>query len=153
MRSRQVNAYQWQAIVAKVSHQLYKDNLIVHPNAASLRLSVASSRGPGARRSHSGRRMASACWHAHRDVLAELFEQYPHAKVVTAMATYDGKARFELLFEDTGMRNAGSAMAPVRYQDLCDCEDSTVLDDQDRLDAIEGQLDDWEIEDAQRVRF
>lgn len=121
MRSRQVNAAQWAAIVAKVSCQSYDGNLIVHPNAASLRLSVRSSRGPGARRSHSGRRMAAACWHAHRDVLAELFNQVPDATVRTALATYRGRDGFLDWFELTGATNIGSIAEPMRMDEACDC--------------------------------
>jgi hypothetical protein len=122
MRSREVNSYAFEAIVVKVSHELYEGNIIVHPNAASLRLSVASSRGPGARRSHSGRRMAAACWHAHRDVLRELFSQYPHATVRTALATYRGREGFEDWFEMTGATNVGSIAEPQRMDEACDCK-------------------------------
>jgi hypothetical protein len=128
MRSREVNSYAWQAIVAKVSAELYEGNIIVHPNAASLRLSVASSRGPGARRSHSGRRMAAACWHAHRDVLRELFEQYPDATVRTALATYKGKGGFEDWFEMTGATNIGSIAEPLRMDEACDCKLRELVD-------------------------
>jgi hypothetical protein len=122
MKSKQVNAYQWEAIVAKVSHALYEDNLIPDPNAASMRLTTRDSHGPGARRSQSGRRMRAACWHAWRDTLRELFEQYPDVTVRTALATYKGRDGFEDWFQITGAVNIGSIAEPMRMDDACDCK-------------------------------
>jgi hypothetical protein len=121
MRSREVNECQWRAIIAKVSHERYEGNLTENPHSAGMGLYTHDSHGPGARRSHSGRRMRVACWHAWRDVLAELFEQYPEATVRTALATYKGKGGFEDWFEMTGATNIGSFMEPLRMDEACDC--------------------------------
>jgi hypothetical protein len=126
MRCRDINEAQWEDIVAKVSREAYGCNLIPHPNAASYRLSVISSREPGARRSHSGRRLAVACWHTWRDVLAELFERYPDATVRTALATYVGRGGFEDWFPITGAANIGSIMEPMRIDEACDCASPAV---------------------------
>lgn len=76
---------------------------------------------PGARRSWAGRRMAVACWHAHRDVLTRLFETHPDAVVITAMARYVGKAGFENSYPGTAYTNIGSMMNPAYMPELCDC--------------------------------
>ena len=87
------------------------------------RLLPTTSHDKGARRTHSGRRLRAACWHAHRDVLHELFTQVPNAKVITAMATYIGMDGFNDWFAMTGAVNSGSLAEPRRYDDLCDCEE------------------------------
>jgi hypothetical protein len=75
---------------------------------------------PGARRSWSGRRQTAACWHAYRDVLAELFRRYPRATVITSMARYDGREGFERNYLTTADINIGSQMQPAYMPELCD---------------------------------
>src|SRR5215217_2038483 len=91
MEIKGITEYDWRHIVAQVSRTHYDDNLIVtgdeYQNGSRVcraRIKVGNSRGSGARRSWSGRRMPVACWHAYRDVLAKLFERFPNAKVRTA---------------------------------------------------------------------
>jgi hypothetical protein len=84
-------------------------------------LRVRDSAGPGARTSREGRRMASACWHAHRDFLSTLFARFPHARVKSAMADYRGADDFQEKFDNTGSHNAGSMACPVSYRNLCHC--------------------------------
>jgi hypothetical protein len=67
------------------------------------------------------RHLTAACWHAHRDVMKELFARYPNAKLSSAMAKYDGRADFLANFEATGYANIGSQMFPVQARDSCDC--------------------------------
>lgn len=117
-------------VVAMVS-PTYSDNVIVHQDAHDTgrqrftgRLWVRSSRGPGARRSWSGRRMPAACWHAYRDVLGELFELYPHATVRTTLAVYRGKDGFHAAYPATAYHNVGSMMQPAFMPELCECADS-----------------------------
>jgi hypothetical protein len=85
-------------------------------------LGVHDSKGRGARRSQDGRRIAAACWHAHRDTLRALFLLEPTAIVKTAMATYKGLSGFEETFPDTYHKNSGSIMNPVEYGSLCECQ-------------------------------
>jgi hypothetical protein len=80
-----------------------------------------TSRSHGSRISPDGRRIKAACWHAHRDVLAVLFEIKPDAKVTTEMAKYHGREMFRAAFPATEYRNVGSACRPASYGDLCDC--------------------------------
>jgi hypothetical protein len=87
------------------------------------RIIVADSRGPGARRSASGRRGPYACWHAFRDVFAEVFRVYPDAKISTSMATYTA-GNWEDTYPATGTRNVGSMMEPRTMPQLCDCTDA-----------------------------
>lgn len=87
------------------------------------RIIVADSRGPGARRSASGRRGPYACWHAFRDVFAEVFHVYPDAKISTSMATYTA-GNWEDTYPATGTRNVGSMMEPRTMPQLCDCTDA-----------------------------
>lgn len=78
---------------------------------------------PGARRSSSGMRTVAACWHAHRDILRAVFEAFPRATIVTAMARYDGLEGFEATYPSTAYRNIGSMMQPATMPTLCDCSD------------------------------
>lgn len=78
-------------------------------------LTVKDSRQPGARRSHSGRRLASACWHVHRDFFDALCDLQPNA-VITA-----GKKK---ITKDAGNWedwNIGSMMQPMYYSEACEC--------------------------------
>lgn len=80
---------------------------------------------PGQRRSAnvmSGQRRVNAvCWHAYRDVLIEVFNINPDAKVRTAMAKYLGRESFYENFPETGRHNIGSMMYPVTMPECCDC--------------------------------
>jgi hypothetical protein len=80
---------------------------------------------PGQKRSANvlggQRRVAAVCWHVYRDVLIEVFNINPDAKVKTAYAKYYGKQAFYDLFPDTGHRNIGSMMYPVTPVECCDC--------------------------------
>jgi hypothetical protein len=151
VRSKEVNSYAFEAIVAKVSHERYGGNLVVHPHQVGLGLWAVDHRGKGARRSPSGRRLHSACWHAYRDTLRELFAQHPKATVTTALATYRGAQDFEESYPATGlhMTYAGGRERP--FMNLCDCETDQAAE---RLAAVEEELAGWEYDDdAQRVRF
>jgi len=113
--------------MAKVSTD-YDGNLVVTADSyqsgslVRARVGVLSSREPGARRSWSGGRIPSACWHAYRDVLAALFDQRPAARVRTALAVYRGREGFERDYPATAYRNVGSAMQPAYMPELCDCD-------------------------------
>lgn len=87
-----------------------------------------SSYDKGARRSRSGRRQASACWHAYRDVLAALFLAVPDAKVSSdyyGKVVYDGARGFLDTYPDTGERNIGSLADPLDWREGCDCDNDT----------------------------
>lgn len=89
-------------------------------------LTVESSRGPHARRSHQGRRIAAACWHAHRDVLAAFFKRFPYRRVKSIQADYQGAAHFRRSFKLSGNQNIGSLDEPLAYRHACDCEQANV---------------------------
>lgn len=76
---------------------------------------------PGQKRSWQGRRTAACCWHAYRDVLIEVFNINPEAKVKTMFAKYYGREEFYKLFPLTQYRNVGSAFQPITAGELCDC--------------------------------
>jgi hypothetical protein len=124
----------WQEIVSEVSRNSYGGNVVTvgdeYQNGSRVcraRVKVNDSRGPGARRSWSGRRMPVACWHVYRDVLAELFERYPNAKVRTALAVYDGKHGFYSNYPATGDINIGSMVQPTTMPELCQCDGNTPI--------------------------
>ena len=81
-------------------------------------LRVRDSREEPARRSASGRRLPSANWEAHKHVLREIFNIVPTATIVSALATYRGKADFEQNHGVTYDHNAGSMMRPVAFGEL-----------------------------------
>lgn len=80
---------------------------------------------PGQRRSGNVmggmRRINAVCWHAYRDVLTEVFDINPKAKVYTGMAKYLGRESFYDRFPETGHTNIGSMMYPVTMPECCDC--------------------------------
>lgn len=127
-------------IIARVSSEAYGGNLAGtvdrlrgcrRPGAAAYRvkLAVRTSRGPGARRSGSGRRGSWACWHAFRDVLALTYVMDPGAHVVTALARYGDAAGFCDRFPSTGDRNIGSMVDWCALADACECEADDGRDD------------------------
>jgi hypothetical protein len=119
------------AITASVSDDCYAGNLAVSPDAhddgsrksrCTARLVAGDSRGAGTRTSWSGRHGPYVCWHAYRDVLAEVFRQYPDAVVRTGLAgVYRGAAGFRRDYPATADKNIGSQMAPAYMPDLCEC--------------------------------
>jgi len=80
---------------------------------------------PGQKRSAnvmSGqRRVAAVCWHVYRDVLVEVFNINPDAKVKTAYAKYYGKQAFYDLFPQTAYLPIGSMVYPMTPVECCDC--------------------------------
>ena len=74
-------------------------------------LKVKDSKGPGARRGFTGRRLINACWHAHGTFFDYL---PPDTKIVTAgLTTYPGEP-----WQD---RNIGSLIQPLYFSEACDC--------------------------------
>lgn len=126
---------QFETAVHTVSAR-YGGNLIVHRDAKAIsgrssrgRVVVRASGGEGARRSWSGRRGPWACWHAYRDVLSELFDVNPEARIRTSLTTYDGARGFQLNYPATAYKNIGSMVSPAYMPELCDCPDSIRGDD------------------------
>ena len=117
-------------IVRTVSAKLYKGNIIfksgpemVNTKKMTFALTVKRSDQPGGRRSPSGRKVAAACWHAHRDIMQELFNQFPEARLKSMMADYRGKDEFEDNFPETAWVNIGSEAQPCYSGDACECEE------------------------------
>lgn len=121
-----------QAIIDHVNAGSGKGNIEIDGSAVNpklnnagtrfrVKLRVKLSKGKFGRRSHSGRRIAALCWHGFRDVLMELFDRFPDAKVSTAYAVYDGRQGFLDKFPGTGQRNIGSVMEPMTAASACDC--------------------------------
>lgn len=69
-------------------------------------------------------RMASVCWHGHREFMRALFALAPDARIITGIVTYKGSADFEATHDDTGYQNIGMQCEPVAYREACDCIDS-----------------------------
>jgi hypothetical protein len=102
---------------------------------SGIRLGVLSTRRVGSRVSQQRysyfgpvnvqqRRIASACWHAHRDFMREVFTINPSAKIKTALATYDGKRDFERKFPRTAETYGMAGPAPIEgIGDACNCDE------------------------------
>lgn len=127
------------AIVGRVSREQYDGNITIGTGTQGdwrtvgkrvqhvrFALRVNSSKGPGHRRSVSAfspsRRLIAACWHAHRDVMAAIFEANPDARLKTSFADYRGREGFEDGFMSTYYKNIGSQMYPAYMGDACDCD-------------------------------
>lgn len=134
-----ITSDQYREIVRKVSDSTYEGNLraevgreyshtrfagrvIVADSGARMFGQKIKQSAPGARRSWSGRRIAASCWHAHRDVLAAIFDANPDARVYTAMAKYRGKQGFLDNYPATANKNIGSMVQPAYMPELCDCD-------------------------------
>lgn len=116
-----------QQTVAKISASLYSGNLTVDAralpagkkgNACRFTLRVRDAYAKPARRSASGRRLVSANWQAHKEVMEALFDLYPDAVLVTALTTYTGRDDFRRRFAETYNHNVGSAANPVAFGSL-----------------------------------
>lgn len=115
-------------IVAGISHALYNGNLRadmthcgnVTRNGGQTRfvLRVKRSDGPGARRAASGRRLNAATWEAHREVMRQLFAEYPEAHIKSALATYRGREDFERSHEATYEHEVRAAGHTHAFGDL-----------------------------------
>lgn len=99
-------------------------------NRYSARLKVKSASRPGARvgvkswSGEPGRRINAACWHVHRDFLREVFDINPDAKVISALATYNGEEDFEDKFPDTYYGSGMSGPAPIQeIGGACNCDE------------------------------
>ena len=103
-------------------NKLYDGNVIFNRqpepmgSRARFTLRVKDSKGPGARRSHQGRRMSSACWHVHGDFFDKLFKVNPEAYVVAG-----GCKRISRHGGNWQDRNIGSRMNPLYFSEACDC--------------------------------
>lgn len=149
-------------VVRDVSSSLYDGNIIVRTGEdrsnragarATFTLRTTDTAGPGAKGSASAfgkgtgpkgrRRTISACWHAHYDVLAELFARFPAARVVTAIATYTAPTFRDRALE-TSYLNVGSQLFPVTAPDCCECDHADYVDDFDSAptsDAMRPNVD------------
>lgn len=80
-------------------------------------ITVKSSKGPGASWDPiHDRRIAAACWHAHREVFQQVFRLAPKACITTC----HGKLYHGTPFEDW---NAGSILCPVMASERCHCNE------------------------------
>jgi len=100
----------------------FKSGPTIKGKGFSFTLTVNSSGSSGGRRSNTGRKIAAACWHAHRDFFYALFELKPEAVVISSMARYEGFEDFEQEYHNSGNRNIGSQFQPLCYADACECE-------------------------------
>ncbi len=126
MKAYGITNDQLRATVAEVSRKRYADNLTLnysepHNTHVSFTLRVDSSKGPGHRIGHTGKRMIAACWHAHRDVMKALFARYPEMRLVSALANYRSESDFIRSFEATGDKNIGSMARPMFMSEACEC--------------------------------
>ena len=118
---RNVDSNQMNEALAAINDRLYKgnvkwNNFNTKGRGFSATLRVENSSGPGARRSHSGRKMISACWHVHGNFFDAIFAVAPDAVITSA-----GKK----ITADSGNWvnwNAGSMMHSVCASELCECE-------------------------------
>ena len=135
-----------ECVVRDVSNALYDGNIVIRTGAdrsnqagprATFTLRASDTAGCGSKGSASSfgkgtgprgrRRTISACWHAHYDVLAELFIRFPSARVVTAIATYTGRTFRERALA-TARINVGSQAFPVTAPDCCECNHANHVD-------------------------
>jgi hypothetical protein len=127
---------QFMQCAISVSTRKYAGNLLIHQDAhdrprskngtsnCTARLTTVTSHGAGIRTAANGRRGKYACWHAYRDVLAEVFRRYPDAVIRAGSSwrvTYRGQDGFNAAYPETARKLVGSAASPVTMPELCDC--------------------------------
>lgn len=96
----------------------------VSGRAVSFTLRVFKSKEPGAHLARGGRRTVAACWHAHLEVMRELFK-VGATRVLTAFADYRSAEDLEEKKWITFRRNVGSMFEPAEYGALCECQRHT----------------------------
>lgn len=107
----------------------YSDPLNKRGDAWRVRFGVKSARRPGSRVSNNPymdkpKRIASACWHAHRDIFRAIFDINPDARIKTALAEYHGSDDFEDKFPATAYGNGHALAAPIsNIGDACNCDE------------------------------
>lgn len=84
-------------------------------------LRVKDSKKPGHRRSHSGRRHPSACWHVHGLFFSCLFHELvaPDAVVISRWVENGRITRESGNWQDADI---GSIMFPLQLSRACDCK-------------------------------
>ena len=101
-------------------NSLFHNNIVMETEDRGsyylVRLKVKDSKGAGARRSPNGRRINSACWHAHGYFIKRVFELDPNAIVYTAGEIFKSG---NWQWKDW---NVGSLINPVYISELCDCK-------------------------------
>ncbi len=94
--------------------------------AVRFTLTVSKAANKGGRIGHTGRRIAAACWHVHRDIMVAIMTIFPDARIKTAQADYRGIEDFMDKFASTGYTNIGSQIEPMYFNNACECSGSTV---------------------------
>ena len=102
-------------------NKVYKNNIIfkdieqVSSKIVNFTLRVKDSKGSGARRSYSGRRLVSACWHVHGNLFDCLIDMDESIYIQSLGKRID---------KDGGNWvdwNIGSKFCPVYISYCCDC--------------------------------
>lgn len=102
-------------------NELYNDNIqwnqepVPRGNKLMFTLRTKDSNKEGGRRTWSGRRVMSACWHVHGDFFDILFKECPNV-VIEAGGKKITKEHGN--WEDIQM---GSMMAPCMMSEMCKC--------------------------------
>ena len=78
-------------------------------------LRVKDSKGAGHRRSFTGKRMPSACWHVHGDFFDAVWQLQSDAVI------WAGELRMEGPSDNWQDRNIGSQVQPLYFSEACDC--------------------------------
>lgn len=128
IKTAHANAVETLEKALKIVNDKYDDNIVFKRceavNNAGTRarftLTVKDSRKAGGRISHSGRRVAAACWHVHGDFFMTCLAINGSA-VIKSAGCADIKAGYTRA--DGQDRNIGSIASPMMYSEACDCEE------------------------------
>ena len=126
MRATNVSIPELEKALTKVNRLYYSGNIqfnhiVPAGRGVDFTLRVKSSRGPGARRSHTGRRMAKACWHAHGHFFDAVLNVQPNAVIVSRGGP---GARVDCNGGNWKDCNIGSQVSPLHFSEACDCHPS-----------------------------
>lgn len=90
-------------------------------NRLRFTLRVSDSKRIGARVGHTGRRLISACYHAHGHFFEALFKRNPNAKIISRGKTITANAG------NWNDCNIGSIMQPLYFSEACKCAEINEL--------------------------
>lgn len=122
MNARNVTIEQMERALKAVNRK-YKGNVAFETftprkNGVDFTLRTYDSKGPGARRSFSGRRMPKACWHAHGDFFEAVLKIAPEAVIISRGGP---GARIDRNGGNWQDCNIGSQVQPLMFSEACDC--------------------------------
>ena len=96
-------------------------------NKIAFTITVIDCKGPGARRTPRGTRMAAACWHAHGNLFEELFKIQPLAQVYSSGSLANPRKGTWITKDGGNWQDwQVGGYPPTMMSQACDCKDRAI---------------------------